>query len=187
MDYKPGDKFIVEISSVYDVSDGAKRDRPQTLYRMKHFNALTFDEDGIKKLEPYSGELLYSTGYKDGYAAGKRDQSRETVEMIERSKCILVSGETYAADIKASEKRGYDKAMEEYEKEHKDGVWLTLEEYNRLVDAFIKEPKSAKSVKTNAKDVAKTNTIKDDKYLDEFMNSLKELFGDNIVFSSKWS
>lgn len=40
-----GDKFIVEIEEVINTDNGP-------MYRMKNFNTLTFDENGIEKLDP---------------------------------------------------------------------------------------------------------------------------------------
>lgn len=42
---KKGDKFIVEIDEVINTDNGP-------MYRMKNFNTLTFDENGIEKLDP---------------------------------------------------------------------------------------------------------------------------------------
>lgn len=61
---KVGDKFVLEVESVFcDQSD-----RNTKLYKMKGFNSLVFDENGIEKLEKYyrSGEeyqKLVSIGY----------------------------------------------------------------------------------------------------------------------------
>lgn len=43
--YKVGDKFIIEIAEVYE---GATS---EPLYRIKGFNSLVFDKDGLDKLE----------------------------------------------------------------------------------------------------------------------------------------
>ena len=46
-----GSKYVIEIEEVYVTSstDG----NPQRLYRMKGFNSLVFDEEGLKKLIPF--------------------------------------------------------------------------------------------------------------------------------------
>lgn len=49
-----GDKFVIEIADVYQKVDNG--DGPETLYRMKGFNSLVFDEQGINKLERYNSE-----------------------------------------------------------------------------------------------------------------------------------
>lgn len=48
MKYKPGDKFIIEIESVYNTNPF---DKPECLYRIKGFNSLVFDVSGLDKLE----------------------------------------------------------------------------------------------------------------------------------------
>lgn len=45
--YKKGDKFIVEVDSVFTNDKGTR------LYRIKGFNSLIFDECGLNKLDPY--------------------------------------------------------------------------------------------------------------------------------------
>lgn len=46
-----GSKYVIEIEEVYVTSsaDGS----PQRLYRMKGFNSLVFDEEGLNKLVPF--------------------------------------------------------------------------------------------------------------------------------------
>ena len=47
---KPGDKYIIEIENVYKSVPGAD---PVALYKVKGFNTLVFDHNGISKLERY--------------------------------------------------------------------------------------------------------------------------------------
>lgn len=47
---KTGDKFVIEIESTY-VSEAGKT--PALLYKVKGFNSLVFDQNGIEKLTPY--------------------------------------------------------------------------------------------------------------------------------------
>ena len=52
MKYKVGDKFLIEIGEVY--SNGlpfVDDNEPCTLYRIKGFKSLVFDENGLDKLE----------------------------------------------------------------------------------------------------------------------------------------
>jgi hypothetical protein len=52
MNHKVGDKFVIEIGEVY--SNGlpfADDNEPCTLYRIKGFKSLVFDENGIDRLE----------------------------------------------------------------------------------------------------------------------------------------
>lgn len=70
--YKVGDKFIIEIAEVYenvlsgiDVFEAATS---EPIYRIKGFNSLVFDKNGLDKLEK-SKEFLpipYSEAYKKG-------------------------------------------------------------------------------------------------------------------------
>lgn len=51
--YKPGMKFLVEVAEVYQRTPKRDNERPDTLYRMRHFSSLVFDEAGLDKLERY--------------------------------------------------------------------------------------------------------------------------------------
>ena len=51
MEYKPGDKFIIEIESLFENGDLSKP--PICLYRIKGFNSLVFDASGLDRLEKY--------------------------------------------------------------------------------------------------------------------------------------
>lgn len=51
-----GEKFLIEIDRCFADSYGNK------LYRIKGFNSLVFDENGIKKLTPYEVEAQIEVG-----------------------------------------------------------------------------------------------------------------------------
>lgn len=62
-EYKVGDKFIIEIAEVYenvlggiDVFEAATS---ETLYRIKGFNSLVFDKNGLDKLEEVADKKNY--------------------------------------------------------------------------------------------------------------------------------
>lgn len=63
--YKPGDKFIIEIDSVMANKNG-------TLYGIKGFKSLVFDEYGLSQLEkadkdlPEMIDLAYKAGTHNG-------------------------------------------------------------------------------------------------------------------------
>ena len=62
MEYKPGDKFIIEIESMYETGDiSGKSLTPVCLYRIKGFNTLVFDKVGLDKLERYEEDLKLET------------------------------------------------------------------------------------------------------------------------------
>lgn len=70
--YKVGDKFIIEIAEVYenvlsDV-DVFEATTSEPLYRIKGFNSLVFDKNGLDKLEKLKESLPipYSEAYKKG-------------------------------------------------------------------------------------------------------------------------
>ena len=66
MKYKAGDKFIIEIETHYSHSGEKNSTRPlndndgadvPTLYRVRGFKSLVFDEDGLNKLCPIGYDL----------------------------------------------------------------------------------------------------------------------------------
>ena len=73
-DYKPGDRFIIEIESVL-------KENGTTLYKIRGFNALVFDEVGLGRLPPMDSETInlidrksYKSGYNTGVSDGIRDE-----------------------------------------------------------------------------------------------------------------
>ena len=71
-----GDKYLLEVESIYtDVNNPNKR-----LYKMKGFNSLVFDENGIEKLEEYyktreEYTRIYEIGYRSALADIQKDIS----------------------------------------------------------------------------------------------------------------
>lgn len=55
--YNIGDKFIIEIGGTYGAWSSCKeeweKDHNSTLYRIKGFRSLVFDENGLNKLQKY--------------------------------------------------------------------------------------------------------------------------------------
>ena len=68
--YKVGDKFIIEIAEVYEnVLSGIdvfEATTSEPLYKIKGFNSLVFDKNGLDKLEKSKNSLPipYSEAYK---------------------------------------------------------------------------------------------------------------------------
>ena len=71
---KVGDKYIIEIEEVI------RRNGAPQIARVKGFNALVFDKNGLEKLEPYDGEKVYLKGYENGYKNGKNAVMNESEE-----------------------------------------------------------------------------------------------------------
>ena len=70
--YKVGDKFIIEIAEVYENVlsgiDAFEAAISEPLYKIKGFNSLVFDKNGLDKLEKLKESLPipYSEAYKKG-------------------------------------------------------------------------------------------------------------------------
>ena len=68
--YKTGDKFVIEIGSErLKVGD---KEAP-ILYRIKGFNTLVFDDNGLGRLEQVNGGPTLRDAYDEGYEKGLRD------------------------------------------------------------------------------------------------------------------
>lgn len=69
--YKVGDKFIIEIEKIYESSlkgIDVFEDMAEPLYKIKGFNSLVFDKNGLDKIEKIKSTLPipYSEAYKNG-------------------------------------------------------------------------------------------------------------------------
>ena len=68
--YKVGDKFVIEIEGIYEnvLSNTFEVDISKQLYRIKGFESLVFDKNGLDKLENAKNSLPvpYSEAYKQG-------------------------------------------------------------------------------------------------------------------------
>lgn len=64
---KAGDKFIIEIGEVFKTTGTymAYGCEEESLYRVKGFNSLVFDDNGLNKLEKY--EPTHVAGPADGH------------------------------------------------------------------------------------------------------------------------
>ena len=51
--YKPGMKFVVELAEKYNREGSWKNERPETLWRLRHFDSLMMTEKALSRLEPY--------------------------------------------------------------------------------------------------------------------------------------
>lgn len=63
--HKTGDKFVIEIE--------AERLGDPILYRIKGFNTLVFDDNGLDRLEQVNGGPTLRDAYDEGYKKGLRD------------------------------------------------------------------------------------------------------------------
>ena len=71
---KVGDKFIIEIDSKMTRNGG------RTLYGIKGFRSLVFDDEGIRRLDKVGAEdalLLYEKGKRDGMMLFAQKLDRE--------------------------------------------------------------------------------------------------------------
>ena len=78
MAYKVGDKFIIEIDSVMTNKNG-------TLYGIKGFNSLVFDEYGLgrlAKLDFDSIDSVFESGVDVGYNKGIRSSLNAMEEYV---------------------------------------------------------------------------------------------------------
>ena len=82
MSYSKGDKFVIEIECAYKPQGDTE---PKRLYKIKGFNSLVFDENGLDKLRPFQSE--WSDAYEAGYDKGFEDLR----EKINETGCVIVA------------------------------------------------------------------------------------------------
>lgn len=85
--YKVGDKFIIEIGEEYESeflktnieADKEQKESPVNLYRIRGFNSLVFDENGLKELTKYDETVVsdvkakeYEKGLSDAWECAKK-------------------------------------------------------------------------------------------------------------------
>ena len=70
--YEVGDKFIIEIDDLFKGKTTYGKD-DERLYRIKGFNSLVFDEDGLNQLSIYSKNIMIDMMIEDGYNNGLND------------------------------------------------------------------------------------------------------------------
>ena len=119
MEYKKGDKFIIEIESEY--LDPEISATPKYLYRIKGFNSLVFDKNGLDKLQKHEATKssfnssfdLLDVGseviYEDNVRAVILDMPDEDhiivlnelgiVEEVSRIDIDVITGESYEEDF----------------------------------------------------------------------------------------
>lgn len=70
--YEVGDKFITEIDDLFKGKTTYGKD-DERLYRIKGFNSLVFDGDGLNQLPIYSKNIMIDMMIEDGYNKGLND------------------------------------------------------------------------------------------------------------------
>lgn len=162
-EFKPGDRFVIEIAGVMKEIDGERCKQltddtvsPRfTVYRIKGFNTLVFDETGLSRLVPYCEAVRDSN--KQAYENGRHDQYGKdsgTIEQLTKDKENAyeqgLHDGRYSAELKQAEyKRGYMNGKKEISLERcieylRDHGWMqnhdrqiTESEYRRgLEDAW---------------------------------------------------
>jgi len=73
--YKPGDKFVIEIDSVMTNKKG-------TLYGIKGFSSLVFDEYGLSCLEDYNPAAVEENTYNNIFNLGFKEGSTRMLRCI---------------------------------------------------------------------------------------------------------
>lgn len=98
MSYKVGDEFVIRIGEKYNttgvVNVGSETtNKPNCLYRAEGFNALTFDDNGLDKLDRLNDdyinehyEMFQDAAYQKGLEEGKKQQEKADIEMISEYK-----------------------------------------------------------------------------------------------------
>ena len=85
-DYKVGDQFVIEIGEAFynDLYAGESTGGCKTLYKVKGFNSLVFDREGLDRLKKV--DEVRPTDYMYGYKRGQED-------LIDNIKALLTGEE----------------------------------------------------------------------------------------------
>ena len=98
-----GDKYIIELEE-----KPFHKDNGDFLYRVKGFNSLVFDMNGIQKLTPSYTELdldavkeeAYQRGYEQGYKDGYNEPGKGKIQVGDEVKCIKAGWTAVVTKIK---------------------------------------------------------------------------------------
>jgi len=80
-----GDKFIIEIGSKYNAGVSNENNCPVNLYKIKGFNSLVFDDQGLRKMKPLNDlNKMIGEAYKDGEKEGYKQGCEETLSLMRK-------------------------------------------------------------------------------------------------------
>lgn len=121
-----GDRFIIEIGAIADVQGfGADNNNIDTLYKVKGFNSLVFDDNGIKKLAKVNDlKDEVKEAYKKGYAKAMEDIQeavRTLLAMDYNDKALYFGGSLITVEILSEfDVREIVERLEAYKKEQSE-------------------------------------------------------------------
>ena len=140
--YKVGDKFIIEIAEVYENVlsgiDAFEAATSEPLYRIKGFNSLVFDKNGLDKLEKLKESLPipYSEAYKKGMS-DTWDVARELCE-TGYSECTEMFGdETVEHVIKNFTPLEIKEKMKSYKKDKEIHIGDKVQDCDDNIKAIV--------------------------------------------------
>lgn len=133
--YKVGDKFIIEIGGEYPQNpfeDGENGKAPTILYKIKGFNSLVFDENGLGKFEKYDENAGYEKGLSDAWEAAKKICLSPYDGGIEADVIKEIFGMTHDIVMEKSTPQEAVDRLKEWEEKHdiKVGDVVTFENKN---------------------------------------------------------
>lgn len=92
--YKVGDKFIIEIGEEYYYKEPTETieqiNSPGILYRIKDFNSLVFDENGLDRLEKYEDDNIKKYAAVGAYFLDLLERPLDFVDSKEKAEEILI-------------------------------------------------------------------------------------------------
>ena len=200
MKYNIGDKFLIEIDSEYckyDTLGGFKTN--QSLYRIKGYNSLVFDEYGLDKLEKYQEQNTnetYNKAYNDGYDNGLKDFLDVVYRIVapdtagglsEKTLRTLFSGTCGFPSKILNHYSAKDiiKIIKDYEQEIRIGDEVTAYNYNIIVTELHDNNISGIDLYGNIFTYTPDQCVKTGKHYDKFISLLKELQNDESTNSTK--
>ena len=147
-EYKAGDKFVIEIEEIYN-GNLCKHERHMHLYRIKGFNSLVFDENGLEKLTPYDEikhkmELIdelkrdeYNRGLNDAWELAKKIvlseidggmSAKEFYNIFDKNMADEDVLKKFTPQEALAKLEAYEKSKKEVEEKFKVGDIVTFED-----------------------------------------------------------
>ena len=132
-----GKKYVIEIAEEFT------GDKSEKLYRVKGFNSLVFDQNGLDKLKPLEKCIdacvaEFTTAYNDGFEAGRASALKDIQEFISySSECVGPTEECHCDHDQCKCAHSDDKKDDPKKESQKREVLRDV--FSRLYGEFIKE------------------------------------------------
>lgn len=160
--YNAGDKFIIEIGEEYETSMkfGLEENSPVELFKIKGFNSLVFDDNGLDKLQKYDEAQIpyseaYNKGLQDAWKLALKVSAIENKEGIPDEVCKKLFGTLCGAEIiREHTPQEVLEKLEAYEQEKEIKMGDEVENPNNPKKYIVCNIKTGASISTDLRETA---------------------------------